>query len=105
MKRTKKDKQATQATPKSVVPKSYKQQYGKTQNCGDEVAQSLSGHPHSAIVTVGTINGIDVEKRWGHLNPGMQRMNLGNVLRAMVKLGGKVKLPKPFVAAKVRKAA
>jgi hypothetical protein len=33
---------------------------------------------------VATENGID-GSRWDHLNFGMQRMNLGNVLRGMVK--------------------
>lgn len=78
----------------SVVPDSYKERYGADQNCGDEIALILKGEDINAV---GTANGIDVEKKWGlgrvvdglpkPLNPGMQRMNLGNVLRGRVQRG------------------
>lgn len=92
-------------TPKvssSKVPLKYKLRYGKSQNCGDEMAgvfdDAVKGEKGKidmgALRTIGSQNGIDVEKRWGEgrkdgkLNEGMQRMNLGNVLRSRVK-GGK----------------
>jgi len=76
------------------VPAKYKAKYGRTQSCDDDVATSLkdavTGADGScdldAVRNVAIANDID-PKRWGHLNVGMQRMNLGNVLRAMVKRG------------------
>ena len=73
----------------SVVPAEYKERYGKDGNCGDEVAQALAGIKGEALAEVATRNGIDF-KRWEHLNPGMQRMNLGNMLRARGRRGDKI---------------
>jgi hypothetical protein len=39
------------------------------------------------LVEVGLANDIDVAERWGHLNVGMQRMNLGNCLRGRANKG------------------
>ena len=69
----------------SVIPAEIKKRYGREQNCGDDVVQALikavdDGHELEAIATQ---NGVDFG-RWSHLNPGMQRMNFGNVLRGMV---------------------
>jgi len=91
-------------TPKvssSAVPEKYKKQYGKGQNCGDEMAAVFASTVKTegkvdkkALYKVGDQNGIDVADRWGAgrkegpLNLGMQRMNLGNVLRSRVKNGG-----------------
>ena len=84
---TKKNKQpkpevAEQATPKasrSVISPERKRAYGKMQNNGDAVAQELMSQPLE-----------EVAERWGinlaayvHLNRGMQRMNVGNRIRAM----------------------
>ena len=77
----------------SVVPDSYKIAYGKDQNCGDDIAELLQGED---VASVASANGIDAEDKWGEgrrahgkapLNPGMVRMNLGNVLRGRVKRG------------------
>ena len=77
----------------SVVPDSYKIRYGKEQNCGDDIADLLKGEDVGAIAAA---NGIDAEAKWGEgrvaqgktpLNPGMVRMNLGNVLRGRAKRG------------------
>jgi hypothetical protein len=85
---------------KSVVPSKYKARYaqaGHAGTCGDELASWLTsatmtptGVDLVALRSIASLNGIDAEARWGHLNPGMQRMNLGNVLRQMVKTGRKV---------------
>lgn len=81
----------------SVVPEDYRLRYGADQSCGDEVAKALT-----AKVT--TANGVDLEAcrdiaeangkgdrfdAWvaKGLNPGMVRMNLGNVLRGMARRG------------------
>lgn len=55
-------------------------------HCGDPVAKKLLGKPLSDVyeaaakardLSVGTL-----KKKYGHLNPGMQRMTLGNMIRA-----------------------
>jgi hypothetical protein len=49
----------------------------------DEVARALNGLTVEQLAQVAARAGLaDRIKRWAHLNPGMQRMNLGNVLRA-----------------------
>lgn len=68
---------------KSVVKDSFKTRYGPTQNCGDDVAALLL---ENDLDEVKEANGIDMS-RWKKLNPGMQRMNLGNVLRGRIKRG------------------
>ena len=77
----------------SVVPDSYKLLYGKEQHCGDDIAELLK---EEDVASVAQANGIDSNEKWGEgrvakgktaLNPGMVRMNLGNVLRGRVKRG------------------
>jgi len=85
----------------NVVPKKYKDKYGKNQNCGDPIAQAITAgvmtmveygtkrdgtgklkksvNPDS-LTEVQEANDIDGQ-RWAHLNPGMQVMNTSNVLR------------------------
>ena len=71
--------------------------YGKERSCGDDIAGALRQYVEESdnsreatVVEVGSANGIDVNNRWGHLNPGMQRMNLGNCLRGMANKGQRV---------------
>ena len=55
---------------------------------GDTVAKALNGLTVEQLEKVA--KRADLEDRfkgWGKLNPGMQRMNLGNVLRAQIKNG------------------
>ena len=86
-----------QPTPKSVISAARKKAYGKTQSNGDDIATALTaatvlpveGAKRNAIsikamAGVAGENGIDMT-RWAHLNLGMQRMNLGNVLRKNAK--------------------
>lgn len=68
---------------KSVVPDSFKQKYGPEQNCGDDIAATLA---ELDVAIVARQNGIDLS-RWEGKNPGMVRMNLGNVLRGRVRRG------------------
>jgi len=86
---------------KSIVPKNYKELYGKAGNCGDELAAALKeAVAHDAGKDGKTPKGIDEKKmaavakansidmgRWSGLNIGQQRMNLGNVLRNRLKRG------------------
>ena len=81
------------AVPSSVVPPKYKQRYGTKANCGDELANALDGIDPASDVwpRLAADNGIDWS-RWSHLNNGMRRMNLGNVLRNMAKKGTRLNL-------------
>lgn len=77
----------------TIVPNSYKARYKQYGNsCGDEMADAFAslvktskGTDLAKLRQIGEQNGIDVESRWGHLNVGQQRMNLGNVLRNRLK--------------------
>lgn len=83
--------------PKTVVPFKYRLQYGPDQNCGDTVARLLSDYVRDEngkvdtdrLSEVANRNGVDLGK-WSHLNLGMVRMNLGNVLRGRVRNGATV---------------
>ncbi len=70
---------------KSVISADRKRAYGKDQSNGDLVATSLKGVPLTELRSVAEKAGI--EWRWDHLNPGMQRMNVGNRIRAVLKAG------------------
>lgn len=81
----------------SVVANSYRAEYAvNDQTCGDDIADALRAYAnkegkrtsvdYSKIREVGAANGIDIGK-WAHLNNGMIRMNLSNVLRRMIRKG------------------
>ena len=76
----------TKKRQKSVVPESYKRAYGKAGNCGDQVVDAMAEAQASGttLEAIATENGVDFG-RWSHLNNGMQRMNLGNVLRGLCR--------------------
>ena len=85
---------------KSVIDPKIKKAYGKSQSCNDDIAKKLKVHFSNAeddndrnrlFAMMCDENGID-GTRWGHLNFGMQRMNLGNVLRGMAKRGEQVNI-------------
>lgn len=76
---------------KSIVKDSYKQKYGTSQSCDDEVAEAFKTTRFD-LVKVAEDNGLDLMEKWGHLNPGQRRMNLGNVLRGRAKRGEYVKI-------------
>jgi len=87
---------------RSVVPKRWQEVYAKSELKGtndDRIARALAEATKTAgkadpakIKAIGEMNGIDVEARWGKRNVGMQRMNLGNVLRGRVKRGEQIVL-------------
>ena len=60
---------------------------GKTSlSNGDWLAQQLAGLTPGEVLSVGgRVLGLDVRGLYGHLNPGQQRMNAGNRLRAAIK--------------------
>ena len=83
----------------SVIDQSVKDQYGEENNCGDAVAKNLlrllppgKDTTENEAVCGNAFrqdcirNDIDPD-RCNHLNSGMRRMNLGNVLRGMLKRG------------------
>lgn len=69
---------------KDVVPSTYRDKYKSTGGtCGDFIATRLQKVAKDGIEGLNTIkaeNGIEAD-RWATFNPGMQRMNLANVLR------------------------
>ena len=86
----------------SVVPQTYKTKYRATSGehrCGDKLsdllkAATLNDEGKSDLKKIRAVakeNGLSVDK-WLHLNPGMIRMNMGNVLRGMIRSEGSVKV-------------
>ena len=69
---------------KDVVPGEYRERYKATGGTnGDFIATSLSKVAEDGVEALASVkreNGIDKD-RWAGFNPGMQRMNLANVLR------------------------
>jgi hypothetical protein len=58
-------------------------------NNGDEIAMKLIGKDLDSVYTMAAKalkeDEADLRKKYEHLNPGMQRMNLGNRMRAAAK--------------------
>lgn len=93
-----------------IVPRKYRERYGAAQNCGDEVAATLTafvtlpratkkdpdgGLDNAKLRAVAEANGIgdrlaEYEERG--LNGGLRRMNVGNILRGMVRRGERVEI-------------
>jgi len=79
------------------VDPAKKAAYGASQSCDDDVAAALKDQvtgadgkcDPDALYDVAIANDLD-PKCYSHLNIGMQRMNFGNVLRAMAKRGNYV---------------
>jgi hypothetical protein len=91
----------------SVVKQRYKERYraqGDETCCGDDLSQIMREATTmrndkgkdvcdpEMVELIGRDNGINVQERWGHLNVGMQRMNLGNVLRKKARDGEVIKI-------------
>lgn len=87
----------------SVIPNEYRYQYGADQNCGDEMASALTDActvdgkvSVPKVEQIASDNGVaDRFDAWlaRDLNPGMLRMNLGNVLRGKLRRGEAVVVP------------
>lgn len=62
---------------------------------GDAVAQAMFGMSRDDLVTAATVNGLETRMLKHNDKPnGQFRMNLGNMLRAMVRKGNAVKIGK-----------
>ena len=87
------------STTGNVVPEEYRERYAENGgNNGDGLAWALEKYLKGrdlvpALEELGKLNGVDVKSQWGDKNPGMQRMDLGNVLRGMIRQGEKVEVP------------
>lgn len=57
---------------------------GVSFHCGDRLAKNLQGLPLAHVKAIATTFGLDVAK-YAHLNPGQQRMNIGNLIRSAVR--------------------
>ena len=81
------------------VGKKYRERYGKLGHTGDEIAELLKAHcvGEDGKIDTGKLdklcsaNGIEYGK-YQHLNVGMQRMTIGNILRGMNRKGEVVKI-------------
>lgn len=60
----------------------------RTMRTNDPIAEALDGFEldevYAAAAKATGIKRTELEERYGHLNPGMQRMNLGNRIRGVV---------------------
>lgn len=81
----------TQAPKKDVVPTHYRDKYKETGGtCGDFIATKLqSVGKDGSLDSIKAENGIERD-RWSTFNPGMQRMNLANVLRGRYLKGDSI---------------
>lgn len=89
------------ATKGNVIPQEFRERYGKLGNNGDSMAKKLAKYTEKAgedkelvrelLMDLAKANEIDGQAKWGHLNNGMVRMNLGNVLRAKASNGKEIK--------------
>lgn len=85
----------TETAKPSIRPKLDKYQASitatgsKSKICGDDVSASLSGLTLDETLTVASaVTGTDaaeLQGKYKHLNPGQQRMNLGNVVRGALR--------------------
>lgn len=84
-------------TPKSVIVATYKAAWTKRQP--DQLDLELT----EALLSTGGLQEVADENgvafKWAHLNVGMQRMNLGNVLRGKLRRGEAVKVSGISIAA------
>ena len=85
---------------RSIVPESYRRRYSKTRSAagttslhnGDPVAQMLAGKPLDECydILAKYVDDVTLDSKmakWSHLNPGQQRMQIGNAIRAIFKKG------------------
>lgn len=80
---------------KDVVPSAYRDKYKATGGGnGDFIATTLSKVGNDGIAALDTVKAENaIEKdRWSTFNPGMQRMNLANVLRGRYLKGETIKI-------------
>lgn len=78
----------TEVISKSVIHPKTKKAYGPTQSCNDSIAMRIKKDitKGSTLEDVAVAHQLNM-KRWSHLNVGMQRMNLGNAIRGLIKRG------------------
>ena len=82
------DDEAADLASKSVIPPKKKKAYGPTQSCQDNISKLMKTATAAGITLedIANFNQLDIG-RWSHLNAGMQRMNLGNAIRGLIKRG------------------
>lgn len=105
-KREKKAKPAKNGASKSVIDRgkygdAYEKRDEKTASgkryCidnGDDVAAALRGKTVEECLDIAELNGATKEQlsKWRDKNPGMARMNVGNMLRGIARKGGSIKV-------------
>lgn len=94
-----------------LVPKKYVEKYGKARSNQDEIANALKEYvaddkgkiDEAKLAGVAKDNGLSEklhEYQGKNLNVGMQRMNIGNLLRGLVNKGHDVKIGKTTIRGK-----
>ena len=74
--------------PRSVVPNRYKKAYrarGDESHCGDDLASWLKDVAFEDLERAAVEAGLVEYGQYKHLNPGMQRMNVGNRVRKLIR--------------------
>lgn len=91
------DGEEGEAVRGTIVPQKYRDKYTKaslpsgraTLHNNDEVAQSMVGMDlttaQSMVAKAMKVTAVSLKARWEHLNPGQQRMLLGNVYRKFLR--------------------
>ncbi len=64
---------------------------------GDPIAAALRGKTPDEVIELVRANGAEPNPKWSELNPGMVRMNAGNVLRGIYRKTGQIKVGKVVV--------
>lgn len=64
----------------------------KATDNNDGIADALRGHDVDYAKAALTANGGEWNSAWDKLNPGMQRMNVGNKLRGLMRSNGQIKI-------------
>lgn len=82
------------STNNGAIGANYRDKYGKEGHCGDELAEVLkvfTRDDETKKVDLSKLKQVceqnEIEFKWDHLNAGMQRMTVGNILRAKHKKG------------------
>ena len=101
---------ATEVVRRSVVKQIYRDEYkarGDATCCGDDLSQILKSATtddagklsKQLLYAIGKQNSIDVSERFGHLNPGQQRMCMSNMLRSALRKGLAIRIGEVTYAA------
>ena|SRR6185369_2603646 len=84
-----KSTKSTKSDTNSVVRSEYRARYGSEGHCGDRVAHRLKKLDSDGLREVAEANGV-WKAEYAKLNPGLQRMSIGNRIRGLIRNGSKI---------------